>query len=246
MKAESVDIFESDRSPVSNEHLLVRELTHRISNELSSLIGHVSLAASRSPSEETKAVLSDVMSLLHRYADVHRALQMPTFSTVIDASGYIRALCQSITRARLDHRNIEVVFVDCPLQMHSARCWKLGMIVSELITNSARHAFGDRGGIIQVELSRFGAIVQCCIRDNGSSRSLHKPGEGLKIVDALAKELNGEIIHRFGLEGATSILTFPIDGGARRMRMPKRARTRDRDPNLGKARNDLRGAHDFW
>jgi hypothetical protein len=34
----------------------------------------------------------------------------------------------------------------------------------------------------------------------------------LKIIDALARELNGEIVHRFGTDGATSILMFPISG----------------------------------
>lgn len=202
----------SDHSPISNEHLLARELRHRINNEFASLIALVSLIVSRSTSDEVKGALSRVMNLLHSYADVHRALQMPTCSTVIDAPDYIHALCQSIGRARLDHRGIRLVFVECPLQMRSEQCWKLGMIVSELITNSARHAFGDGGGTIQVELSGSGPFAHCCVTDNGSSQGSYEPGEGLNIVNALAKELNGEIVHRFGIEGATSILTFPING----------------------------------
>lgn len=86
------------------------------------------------------------------------------------------------------------------------------MIVSELITNSVRHAFCDRGGSIRIELNKSGPFAKCCVMDNGSSRSSYKPGEGLKIVEALAKELNGQINYRFGPEGALSTLTFPIDG----------------------------------
>jgi two-component sensor histidine kinase len=137
---------------------------------------------------------------------------MPTCSTVINASDYVRALCQSIKRARLDSRDIELVLVEYPLRMPSERCWKLGMIVSALITSSARHAFGGRGGTIRVELSGSGPLAKCCVMDNGSSRSCSRPGEGLRIVEALAKELNGKIAHRFGPEGAQSILVFPISG----------------------------------
>jgi two-component sensor histidine kinase len=202
-----VDIVES--ADVSNDHLLVRELTHRVTNEFTSVIGLVSLIAARSTSDDVKDSLSCVMNLLHDYAGAHRALQMPSYSTVVDASQYIRALCHSIRRAKLDYRNIELVLVECPLQMRSDRCWKLGMIVSELITNSMRHAFDGCSGTIRIELTESGSFAQCCVMDNGSSRGCHAPGEGLKIVKALAKELNGEIAHRFGPEGARSVVIFP-------------------------------------
>jgi two-component sensor histidine kinase len=211
----NVDILkghDADRAPASNDYLLVRELTHRINNEFASMIGFVSVVAARSGCDKVKDALSSVTNLLHSYAGGHRALEMPTYSTVIDASDYLRALCQTTRRTRLDQRDIELVLVEHPLPIRSERCWKLGMIVSELITNSVRHAFDERGGTIRIELSRSGPFAQCCVMDNGSSQGCHNPGQGLKIIEALAKELNGEIVHRFGAEGALSKLIFPIGG----------------------------------
>jgi hypothetical protein len=77
------------------------------------------LIASRSTSDEVKSALSGLADLLHNYADVHRALQMPTYSTMIEASDSIRALCRSITRARLDDddRDIKLVRREFPLQI---------------------------------------------------------------------------------------------------------------------------------
>jgi two-component sensor histidine kinase len=218
MKVDIVESVDLNRSPNANDHLLVRELTHRVNNEFASVIGLVSLIAARSASDETKQALSGVTSLLHNYAGVHRALQMPTYGTVINASDYIRALCQSIRRARLDHRGIELVLVEHPLHMHSERSWRLGMIVSELITNSARHAFDDNGGTIRIELSGSGPFAQCCVTDNGSSQGSSRPGDGLKIVEALARELNGDISHRFGADGALSVLIFPVGGETPQLR----------------------------
>ena len=77
------------------------------------------------------------------------------------------------------------------------------------LAKPVRHGFGERGGTIRIELSRSGPFAQCCVMDDGSSRGCHAPGEGLKIVEALARELNGEIAHRFGPEGARSIVIFP-------------------------------------
>jgi two-component sensor histidine kinase len=198
-------------SPLSNEYLLVRELTHRINNEFASVIGLASLTAARSTNDQVKEALANLTTLLRKYAIAHRALEMPTYSTVIDASRYIRALCQSIRHAKLDNSNIELELIASPLPMSSERSWKLGMIVSELITNSMRHAFCDDGGKIRIELSKSGPLVECCVTDSGSSRGSNKPGEGLKIVEALAKELRGTIAHQFGEQGAISILLFPVD-----------------------------------
>jgi hypothetical protein len=104
------------------------------------------------------------------------------------------------------------VLIESPVQLQSEQCWKVGMILSELIMNSARHAFAERGGTIKIELSAFGSFAQCSFMDNGSSNNSSNPGQGLKIMAALARELNGEIVHRFGAKGATSILVFPING----------------------------------
>jgi two-component sensor histidine kinase len=216
------DAFTFGQSRITNEYILVRELAHRLNNEYASLIGFTSVIAARSSVGEVRAALSEVTDLLHKYAGVHRALQMPTYSTTIDASSYIRTLCQSIKRARLDRRGIELVLAESPLQLYSEQCWKLGMIVSELITNSARHAFADRGGTIRIELANFGPLAQCSFMDNGSSKQSSTPGQGLKIIDALARELNGEIVHRFGSDGATSILIFPISGENRQAKEHRR------------------------
>jgi two-component sensor histidine kinase len=217
MKVDIVESLDARESPNPNDHLLVRELTHRINNELALIIGRTSLIAARSTNDEVKRALAGVTRLLHHCADVNRALEMPAHSTVIDVSDYIHMLCQSIRSARLDDRGIELVLIAHPLQMRSERCWKLGIIVSELITNSVRHAFDGRSGRIQVELSSAGPYVQCCVIDNGSSQGSGAPGQGLKIIEALAKELDGEIVHRFGAEGAVSMLIFPLNSKAQQI-----------------------------
>ena len=121
--------------------LLLRELSHRLNNEFTSAISVISLTAARSGSHEVKAALSDVSDRLHRYADVHRTLQMPEYQAYIDAALYLQQLCLSISRSRLEPNNIKLVLAVRPLSIPSDRCWRLGMIVYELITNSARHAF---------------------------------------------------------------------------------------------------------
>ena len=191
------------------DHLFVREISHRIANEFASAIGAVSLAAARSHDREVKEALAGVVKRLHNYARVHRALQIPSPTGVMDAAEHVRSLCQAISRARLQDRSIELKFVQNPVLLNSDQCWKLGMIISELITNAARHAFGAKGGSIWIELRSTREFVECRVVDDGVCRGDAKPGEGTKIIQALVRELDGEFTQQFSSKGAMSILIFP-------------------------------------
>jgi len=139
--------------------LLLREFTHRVNNDFTSAISVVSLAAARSRSDEVKAALSAVQDRLLSYASVHRALQMPEHSTLVEAASYLRQLCRAISCSKLECRGIRLVLAVQQLRMDSDACWRLGMIVSELVTNAARHAFGEGGGEIRVELKSSSNFV---------------------------------------------------------------------------------------
>jgi len=174
---------------VAGERILLHELNHRINNEFAAVISAVSLAARRSNNDEVKAALSGVVELLHQYADVHRALQMPECDTLVDAGTYLRRLCRSITRSQLEDRKISLVLAAQPLQLTAHHCWRLGEIRAELL--------------------RADPFVECRIIDNGSTSGEVRPGHGLKIIDALTKSLGGQFAQTFGSQGSRAILVFP-------------------------------------
>jgi two-component sensor histidine kinase len=199
----------------SDEFLLLREMAHRINNELTSTIGIISCMVERSQSHDVKVELTKVIEHLYDHARTYRALQMPSTDRLIDAAAYLRELCQSISRARLRHSGIELLLIEHPLQLSAGQCWRLGLIVSELITNASRHAFIDVGGTIRVELKKLGNSAECRVTDDGAGPEHVRPGQGLGIVQELALGFNGKIDQQFGSEGATSILSFPVEQPAR-------------------------------
>jgi two-component sensor histidine kinase len=202
----------SERSTPSFEaYLLLREFSHRINNEFASAIGVISIAAARSANDEAKVALAAVQDQLKNYALVQHALQMPEHTGCIDAAAYLRQLCWAISRSKLESKGIELRFVERAFLMNSERCWRLGLIVSELITNAERHAFRNGGGSIRVELLPSLPFVECRVTDNGTSEANACRGHGLKIVEALAKSLGGTIDQRFGPRGATAVLIFPAE-----------------------------------
>src|SRR5260370_36198165 len=88
--------------PLPQAQLLLHELNHRIGNEFCCAISVVSLAAARSNNKEAKAALTDVAEILHHYADVHNALQVPDKGIHMEEAAYLRNQIHDIRRSKLD------------------------------------------------------------------------------------------------------------------------------------------------
>ena len=198
----------ASQPPRANERLLLNELNHRINNEFASAIAAVSLAAARSGSIDVKTALRATAERLNHYAAVHQALQMPDPGLVVNAAAYLRKLCLAISRSKLADMEIQLVLAASPVRLESQRCWRLGLIVHELITNAARHAFGYGAGKIRVELAHAGGFAECTVLDNGSAAERLRPGRGLTIIRELVEVLDGRFEQTFGSCGSTSRLIF--------------------------------------
>jgi len=203
-------------SPVFGERLLLRELNHRINNELTSAINLVSTGAVLADNPEVRAALSSVVELLDKYAGVHRALAVPVSGVLIDTAEYLRRLGLAMTRSTLNRLNIHLVFATDALALESDRCWQLGLIVHELVANAAKHACFENGkGEIRVELVRSGSSLNCIVADNGSGSATPTTGCGLMIISDLAKNLGGRIEHG-AAAGSRSVLSIPLTERERR------------------------------
>jgi two-component sensor histidine kinase len=198
-----------------SDRLLLRELGHPIDNELTIAIGIIALATARAGSPDAKETLESVQNSLLNFVRVHQALRIPTSRPRTDGYSYLRQLCEAIERSKLDPMGIELEFVSHSLSIDSEQCWRMGMIIFELVTNAANHAFRDIPGTIRVEVVNLGSTIRCCVRDDGIAASPQPlPGEGLRIIEALTQELRGRFDQLFGATGSVSTLTFPCAHGA--------------------------------
>jgi two-component sensor histidine kinase len=176
-------------------------------------------------SAEVKTALAGTAQRLRDFANVHRSLQPPPGDGPVDLSGSLQRLCMSVARARLNERGIDIDFIGQCADVAAGRCWRVGLIVSELITNAIRHAFPDRGGVITVKIKNATGVVECRVSDNCVSRDGAIPGRGSRIVDALAEELGGYVERQFAANGTTVLLSFPEHDflrGPSRLPLPER------------------------
>jgi two-component system, sensor histidine kinase PdtaS len=88
----------------------------------------------------------------------------------------------------------------------------IGLIVNELITNSVKHAFGNTGGTVHVQLvSNAGpGVAAVTVSDRGKGFSNDKQtGVGLQLIRALADQIRGRVERESSKCGTITRLTFP-------------------------------------
>ena len=189
--------------------ILVQEISHRVVNEYTQAIATIRLAAARMTSVEGRDVLTTTASRLRSYAEAHRALQAPVPHGCADLGDYLRKLCSAVSVAHLRERGVRLTLRADAISLPADRCWRVALIVSELITNSVRHGLRNGPGRILVELREGDATNSCRVKDDGRPSSIAKPGRGITVVQGLAVELGGYVAWACDDDGTSAELIFP-------------------------------------
>ena len=203
---------------------LVEEINHRVINEYSEAISCLSLAAARSASPGARDDLAFAAGRLRAHAETHRALLPPTTAGVIDLTDYIARICVSLSRASLADMGVHISLKSDEIWLDSGRAWKIGLILTELVRNAARHGLGGRAGSISIRIQALGGRIGCLVRDYGAQAPRDpRPGRGCGLIEALAFELGGSIDWRFTPIGCIADLQLPIDDAPAPPRNPSAA-----------------------
>lgn len=190
--------------------LLVEEISHRVINEYAQAIAGIRLAAREIASDQAQAALAAAASRLLSFAEAHRALQAPVLSGDADLVETLSRLCATMSVARLEERGIKLTLSGSSVALAAERCWRVALIVSELITNSMRHGLRGGPGDIHVEVELNDRTVICRVIDGGCGKGTIKPGRGFDVVTGLASEIEGGVGWCFAPGRTSAELIFPI------------------------------------
>jgi two-component sensor histidine kinase len=199
----------ADPAPPAGAWLYIAEMEHRVANEYALAVASISLAAAKSQDADVKTALRAAAQRLRDYADLHRSLQAPLTPGVMDLSLYLRGLFDALVRASLSERGVSLTLIEQAVEIDAQRCWRVGLIISELITNAVRHGFGGGSGAITIEMTKSASQVQCRVSDNGRPTLAARAGTGTHLVDSLAEALGGSVDRWFSGDGTTVVLSFP-------------------------------------
>ncbi len=192
-----------------NPWVIADEVTHRVVNEYSLAISSLSLAAAKTTNQDARATILKATERLREFAGVHRALQAPVYSSLVDLAEYLRGICTAMTRAVLEERGVRLTLIEQPVILTARHCWCIGMIVSELIVNAMRHGFDGGSGSIVVGLHVTDGKLVCWVSDNGRPPTDPRSGRGSAIITNLTRLMGGQFERRFSDAGTTALLCFP-------------------------------------
>jgi len=205
-------ISEPEASAEPPPLLLVGEISHRVLNEYTQAIATLSLARARTTDLAAKGALAAAEGRLRAYADVHRALRPPSSGPPCDLGTYLEGVCAALSCASLRERGVRLMLMPSEAMLAADRCWRVALIIAELVNNAVRHAFDEGGGRILVEVERLGPTIICRVADDGRPASSRPPqGCGRSIVESLTHALGGRIEWLFEPSGTEVVLWIPAE-----------------------------------
>lgn len=178
--------------------ILLQEVQHRVANSLQIIASILMQSARKVQSEETRGHLHDAHNRLMSIAAVQKHLAASRLGEV-ELRHYLVQLCKSLGASMIhDPKSLSIEVVVDESTTDGNTSVSLGLIVTELVINSLKHAFpGHRAGKIVVEYGSHGSNWTMTVRDNGigmpTDMESSKPGLGTNIVEALAKRLEAEV-----------------------------------------------------
>jgi two-component sensor histidine kinase len=194
----------------AHSDIVVRELQHRVKNNLQIIVSFLTLKRREAKSSETREKLESVIGRVQAIALAHDQLSIGDASSSVEFGDYLRALCANIDPRRSDV-NIDVDAANATIPLD--RAVPAGLIVNELVTNCIKYAFGNAGGRIRVtfELTNNSSEAGICVEDNGKGMPVPpQKGLGLSLVEGFARQLSGKIAYVQVATGSRTELLFPL------------------------------------
>jgi two-component sensor histidine kinase len=199
---------------LEHQAMLTREMSHRVKNSLASVVGLLRVQSRSAQSEEVQNALKDAASRITTIAQVHDHLWRSNRIGFVDIADFAGELCRKLQET-LAYK------IDCDfdhLMIPADKAIPLGLLINELVTNAAKHAYSDKSGEIQVAGEGRGAELRVVVADQGvglpADFDMDQPRAslGFKVIKSLLAQLNGRIaVASNEPKGTTIQLDVPLD-----------------------------------
>jgi two-component sensor histidine kinase len=202
------------RDALDYQAMLTREMSHRVKNSLASVVGLLRVQSRNAPSVDVRNALKDAASRITTIAQVHDHLWRSTKIGFVDIADFAGELCRKLQET-VSHT---VCCTFGHLMISADKAVPLGLLINELVTNSAKHAYPDGCGEIHVSGERRGTDLHVDVSDRGiglpKDFDIDQPRAslGFKVIKSLVAQLDGRIaVASKTQQGVTVQLDVPLD-----------------------------------
>jgi len=187
---------------LKEKEVLISEIHHRVKNNLAVISSLIDLQRLETDNEYVIDILQKTQNRIHSIAGVHELLYRSESLLNIPFSEYLNNLINRHVDVYIEaDKNVDVN-VDSSIQYLSInQALPLGVLISELVTNSFKHAFTDKkDGVIDLKITSVGEFLHVRYSDNGPgfNREEFENGKGLGVT--IIKALLGQLDADYELE----------------------------------------------
>jgi len=198
------------RAALKEKDLLMREIEHRVKNNLQAVGSMIQLQLLQVNEHNYRDILKEGELRVRAMGTIHNLLYRSDCFTHIDMRVYIRNLA-----SELQTSYSRTVIVDAePLDVHIDTAIPCGLLINELVTNSCKYAFPEGAdGEITIGLHARNEMLELRVSDTGAGLPPavvwpNPQSFGLRLVQGWGEQLRGTIeLDRSA--GASFTLTFP-------------------------------------
>jgi two-component sensor histidine kinase/HAMP domain-containing protein len=186
---------------LQEKEVLLKEIHHRVKNNLQIIASLLSLQASKIADDNTKSIFRDSQGRVKSMALIHERLYRSDNLAEIVFSDYVENLTRflmSTISGNLGRITITQDIQDIVFGVDTAV--PCGLIINELVTNSLKHAFSENeNGEIHISCKRIdNNHISLCISDNGTGIKenidiKNTQSLGMQLVHSLTDQLDGKI-----------------------------------------------------
>jgi two-component sensor histidine kinase/PAS domain-containing protein len=199
-----VDITDR-KAAESHQSEMFDELNHRVKNNLAAVSAMLGMQARVSEDLGVREQLQKAVDRIQTIADVHASLYRGTSADQVDLGAYLQRLGERLSTTLVDPERVHVEVDAAPVMAPLDEAVALGLIVNELVTNAAKHAYPPpASGVISVSLKqpRSGIELRVADRGVGLPQVIEGRGIGMRLVRSLVQQCRGEM--EVGRDGGAS------------------------------------------
>ncbi len=214
LAGQNYQLYEQAKKDAEERAGLLRELDHRVRNNLSIIMGLLGMERNRRPPRPAEEALSSLENRLRSFLLVYEALRRQNYIG-IPLKEIAEKMAQRLRNSLDPHQRIALDVTGPAIVLSEREGFAVALTLNELLANAMRHAFpSDRKGRVTVRLDEDPEEVRFEVEDDGVGYNTREVadvlGSGRTIVEALVRnELGGSVTHRSSAGGTSVLVCFP-------------------------------------
>lgn len=197
---------------IEQNEVLMKEIHHRVKNNLQIISSLLRLQAAESKSPQVKVQFDEAISRIRSMALIHEKMYQKEDLTRIDVREYLVSLTDELVKSIQTRTTIEFIVSSELDEMDVKSIVPVSLIFNELITNSIKHGFANaKEGKIKVDIKRTNRGVDFEYYDNGQWLEPKEEGTfGLDLLNTLTEQLDGTFRREIN-NGTLYVFSFPLE-----------------------------------